>query len=176
MKRAAFVSGSGQRSRLRSIVLMGMLTAVAAAGSALVVIPLPFARCAPVQHMVNVFCAVLLGPRAGVMVAFAASTIRNLMGIGTFAAYPGSMCGAFLSGLCYRRFHSLKAALLGEIFGTGVLGAVLSYPVAAYLLGNADATLFMFVGPFLISTGAGASAAGLLLTALKKGAFFDRIR
>ena len=150
------------------LALAGMMAAVAVAGSIFIVIPTPFARCVPMQHMVNVLCAVFLGPRLGVLAAFAASTVRILLGIGTFVAYPGSMCGAFLSGLLYARFHTLKAALFGEIFGTGILGALLSYPLSAYLLGNSKAAAFTFVAPFLVSTAVGAIAAGALLKALFK--------
>ena len=48
------------------------------AGS-LISFPVFGSKCAPVQHMVNIFCAVLLGPGYGVMSAFVASLIRNLL-------------------------------------------------------------------------------------------------
>ena len=56
-------------------------------------------QCAPVQHMVNVICAVFLGPGYGVAVAFLASLLRNIFGLGSLLAFPGSMCGALLCGL-----------------------------------------------------------------------------
>ena len=44
-------------------------------------------------------CAVFLGPWYGVAVAFAASLLRNLLGMGSLMAFPGSMCGALLCGM-----------------------------------------------------------------------------
>ena len=46
------------------IALAGMFTAVAVVGSMLQ-FPVFGSQCAPVQHMVNVLCAVLLGPGYG---------------------------------------------------------------------------------------------------------------
>lgn len=82
----------------RKLTLAAILTATAVVGS-VVSFPILGSRCAPVQHMVNVFCAVLLGTRYGVGSAFVASFLRNIFGLGTLLAFPGSMCGAFLSGL-----------------------------------------------------------------------------
>ena len=49
--------------------------------------PMFGSKCAPVQHMVNVLCAVLLGPWWGVGVAFVASLLRNLLGLGSLMAF-----------------------------------------------------------------------------------------
>ena len=59
------------------LAIAGILIAVAVVGSTLS-FPVLGSKCAPVQHMVNVFCAVLLGPWYGLAVAFLASLIRNL--------------------------------------------------------------------------------------------------
>ena len=75
-------------NKTRKLTLAAVLTAVAIVGSVLS-FPVLGSRCAPVQHMVNVFCAVLLGWRWGVGSAFAASLLRNLFGLGEFARVPG---------------------------------------------------------------------------------------
>ena len=77
----------------RKLCYAGILCAVAVVGS-FFYIPVFGSKCVPVQHMVNILCAVLLGPFYGVGVAFCASLIRNLLGIGSLMAFPGSMCGA----------------------------------------------------------------------------------
>ena len=163
------------QTKTREMALTAMLAAVAVVGGMFIVIPTPFARCVPVQHLVNVLCAVLLGPKCGVTAAFLASTIRNILGIGTLVAYPGSMCGAFLSAFLYQRTHSLMAAVLGEIIGTGIIGALLAYPVSAFLLGNASLALYAFIVPFLVSTGAGALAAGALLYGMEKSGVLSKL-
>ena len=52
-------------------------------------IPIGASRCYPIQHLVNVVCAVFLGPVYGVMAAFCTSFIRNLMGTGLLG---GMLC------------------------------------------------------------------------------------
>ena len=84
------------RNRTMRLSVAGILTAVAVVGS-LFSFPVFGSKCSPVQHMVNVFCAVLLGTRYGVGSAFVASLLRNLFGLGSLLAFPGSMCGAYSS-------------------------------------------------------------------------------
>ncbi len=71
----------------RKLCYAGILCAVAVVGS-FFYIPVFGSKCVPVQHMVNILCAVLLGPFYGVGVAFCASLIRNLLGIGSLMAFP----------------------------------------------------------------------------------------
>ena len=56
--------------------------AVAVVGS-MFSFPVLGSKCAPIQHMVNVICAVFLGPAYGVGAAFVASLLRNLLGLGS---------------------------------------------------------------------------------------------
>ena len=51
--------------------------------------------------MVNILCAVALGPWYGIGVAFTASLIRNILGIGSIMAFPGSMFGALFCNLLF---------------------------------------------------------------------------
>ena len=57
---------------------------------------------------------------------------------------------------------------IGEVVGTGLLGGMLAYPIAAFLMGNETAALFTFVVPFLISTCGGTIIAIVFTAALKK--------
>lgn len=152
---------------IRKLTLAGVLVAVAVVGS-LFSVPVLGAKCSPVQHMVNVLAGVLLGPGYAVVMAFAASLLRNLLGLGSLLAFPGSMLGALLCGLAYKMMPKLPAAFAGEVFGTGVLGALASYPIAAFVMGNAAAALFTFVPSFLISTAVGAAISVLVLSALRR--------
>ena len=71
----------------QKLAIAGVLTAAAVAGS-LISVPVAGSKCAPVQHMVNVFAAVMLGPWWGIGIAFCASLIRNLLGIAVFLPFP----------------------------------------------------------------------------------------
>ena len=54
---------------VKKLALAGMLCALCVVGSVFS-FPMFGSKCAPIQHMVNVTCAVLLGPWWGVGVAF----------------------------------------------------------------------------------------------------------
>ncbi len=151
-----------RRMETKEMTLAAALIGIAVVGSAFSV-PVFGARCAPMQHMVNILCAVLLGPRWGVAAAFSASVLRNMLGLGTLLAFPGSMCGALLAGIFYQRRKTLAAACMGEVIGTGLLGGLLAYPLAVWILGNESAALFTFVFPFLVSTLGGTFAAAVVL-------------
>ena len=140
-----------KKSNLKKLTVTAILAAVAVVGS-LFSFPVFGSKCAPVQHLVNILCAVTVGPWWALAQAFIASLIRNLLGLGSPLAFPGSMCGALLGGLLYKYGKKLPFAYIGEVVGTGILGGMLSYPVAYLVMGNTAATLFMFVVPFLIST------------------------
>lgn len=153
----------------KRLTLAAVLTAIAVVGS-LLSFPVLGSRCAPVQHMVNVFCAVLLGWRYGVGAAFGASLLRNLLGLGSVLAFPGSMFGAFLSGIVYVRTKNILLTVLAEAFGTGIIGGLAAYPIAILFMGKVagEVAFYVYVVPFLISTTCGAILAGLVVKRLKK--------
>ena len=156
-----------KENNTKKIAITAMMAAIAVVGSTFS-FPIFGSKCAPVQHMVNVLCAVFLGPWYGLAAAFVASVIRNLLGLGTLLAFPGSMCGALLSGLLYRKFQTLPAAYAGEVIGTAVIGGILAFPIARLVMGNAGAALFTFVVPFLVSTAGGTAIAAVITGVMKE--------
>jgi len=160
-----------QQTAVKKLAIASLLTAVAVVGS-LFSFPILGSRCSPVQHMVNILCAVFLGPWYGVACAFAASLLRNLLGLGTLLAFPGSMVGALLCGLTYWGTRNLGATCLGEVFGTGILGGLAAWPIATLILGQ-TAAVYAYMGPFLVSTIGGSIIAGVVLFALKRSGGLD---
>ena len=158
-----------KKVNIKKLAVAALFCAVAVVGS-LFSFPIFGSKCSPVQHMVNILCAVLLGPGYGVGAAFAASLIRNLLGLGSLMAFPGSMFGALLCGLVYWKSKNIMATLLGEVFGTSVLGGLCAYPVAIFLMGKsaADIAFYAYIIPFLISTAVGAVIATILVYSLKE--------
>ena len=134
-----------KKNSIRKLTIAGVLVAVAVVGS-LFSIPVLGAKCSPVQHMVNVLGAVLLGPWYALGMGFAAALIRNVLGLGSLLAFPGSMIGALLCGLAYKACPKLPVAYVG----------------------NTKAALFTFVPSFLVSTAVGAAISVLVLSALKR--------
>jgi len=150
---------------LKKLTLSALLVALGTLSAAAVVIPFAGARLFPVQHAINVVAAVWLGPLYAVLTAFSISVLRNLLGTGSLLAFPGSMIGALVAGLVYQRTRCTLKAVLGEVLGTGVLGALVAFPVAKYILGR-DIAAFVFVMPFFFSSLLGSLVAYALVTAL----------
>jgi len=165
------------KNNTKKLAAAGLLCAVAVVGS-LFSFPVLGSKCAPVQHMVNILCAVLLGPWYGVAVAFVASLLRNLLGIGSLMAFPGSMCGALLCGVAFWKTKKLTVTLCAEVFGTGILGGLLAYPVAVLFMGQpaGQIAFYAYIVPFLISTVGGSLLAGLLVMALQKSGAMGSMR
>lgn len=157
------------KTNTKKLAIAGIFCAVAIVGS-LFSFPVFGSKCSPVQHMVNILCALLLGPGYGVGAAFAAALIRNLLGIGSLMAFPGSMFGALVCGVVYAKTHSIPGTLIGEVFGTAVLGGLCAYPLAVLFMGEsaADLAFYAYIIPFLISTAVGAGISAVLIYSLKK--------
>ena len=158
-----------KRNQTIRLSVAGILVAVAVVGSTLS-FPVFGSKCSPVQHMVNVICGVLLGPWYAFGAGFLAALIRNLFGLGSLLAFPGSMCGSLLCGFVWKYSRKLLPTLLGEVLGTGIIGGLLAYPVAVAFMGVSSAGIGFtaYVVPFLISTVAGSIIAGAILFALQK--------
>ena len=157
------------KNQTKKLCFAGLFCAIAVVGS-MFSFPIFGSKCAPVQHAVNVLCAVLLGPAYGLGAAFVASLLRNLLGLGSLLAFPGSMIGALLSGLAYKYSKKLWLTVLAEVFGTGILGGLCAYPIAIAFMGKqaGDIAFYAYIIPFLISTAVGAVIAGVLVTMLQK--------
>ena len=165
-----------KRNQTIRLTVAGILVAVAVVGS-MFSFPVFGSKCSPVQHMVNVICGVLLGPWYALGAGFLAALIRNLMGLGSLLAFPGSMCGAFLCGLVWKHSKKLLPTLVGEVFGTGVIGGLLAYPIAIAFMGvsSSNVAFYAYVVPFLISTVVGSIIAGVIIFALQRNGTLNRM-
>ncbi len=170
-----------KKTDIRKLAAAAVLTAVAVVGS-MFSFPVFGSKCSPIQHLVNIICGVYLGPWYSLGAAFCASLLRNFFGLGSPLAFPGSMCGAFLCGaVCHWICKSgalkkirLPLAYLGELFGTSVIGGLLSFPIAKYIMGSTEAALFTYVFPFFVSSFGGTVIAAVLVTAMKRVKVFDK--
>ncbi|HOM41996.1 MAG TPA: energy coupling factor transporter S component ThiW [Bacillota bacterium] len=151
----------------KKLTFSALLVAIGTIASNLVYIPVGAAKCFPVQHTINVLSAVMLGPWYGLANAFLISLLRNMLGTGSILAFPGSMVGAFIAGVMYLKSGRKLFAAAGEIFGTGILGGLLAFPIAKFVMGN-DAAAFYFVVPFLISTVGGSMIGYAILGVMER--------
>lgn len=166
-----------KNTNTKKLALAALFCAVAVVGSVFS-FPVLASKCAPVQHMVNILSAVLLGPVYGLLIAFLASLIRNIVGLGSLMAFPGSMFGALLCGLTYKYTKNLSLTLLAEVVGTGVIGGLVAYPVATLLMGvnAAKVAFYAYIIPFLISTVGGAILSALIIITLKSSQILKKIQ
>lgn len=160
------------RVTTRKLAVAGVLIAVGVVCSPLY-FPVGASKCFPIQHLINIIAAVFLGPLYGVIMAFITSLLRLATGMGTLLAFPGSMCGALIGGLCYKLSKRLPFAYIGELFGTGIVGALAAYPVAIFIMGK-EAALFAYVIPFIVSSAGGTVIAIFLVTALVRTHALDK--
>ena len=128
---------------------------------------LRFEGMCPMAHFINIVCSVLMGPWYSLLCATLIGVIRMLtMGIPPIAL-TGAIFGAFLSGVFYRLSKGkLVFAVLGEIIGTGIIGAIASYPVMTFLWGKEGLSWLFYVPSFICGTLIGGSIAYVFLRKL----------
>ena len=135
----------------KKLTIAAMLISIGVVLGNIVYIPVGVSKCFPIQHTINILSAILMGPFYSTGIAFSISLLRNMLGTGSLLAFPGSMIGAFLAGILYKETKNKYITALGEIVGTGIIGGLIAFPIAKYIMGKEIAALF-FVYPFLLST------------------------
>lgn len=118
----------------------------------------------PMAHFINIVCSVFMGPWYSLLCATLIGIIRMItMGIPPIAL-TGAIFGAFLSGVFYRLSKGrIIFAVLGEIIGTGIIGAIVSYPVMTFLWGKEGLSWLFYVPSFICGTLIGGSIAYVFL-------------
>ena len=113
-----------KRNAILKLALAGVLCAVAVVGS-MFSFPVFGSKCAPVQHMVNILCAVLLGPWWGGAAAGIGSMLTDLLN-----GYAHYAPGTFVIKGCM----AIAAALLAKAMGRKAGGYVVSGIVAEVIM------------------------------------------
>lgn len=131
----------------------------------------------PMAHLINIVCSVLLGPWYSLLCATLIGIIRMMtMGIPPIAL-TGAIFGAFLSGVFYRVSKGkIICAVLGEIIGTGVIGAIASYPVMTIFWGKEGLSWLFYVPSFICGTLIGGSIAYVFLRKLAANGMLEKIQ
>lgn len=133
-----------------------------------------FPAMAPFQHFIDVIAAVTLGPWYACAAAFICGILRMLSGR-TVQAVTGAVFGPILGGLLYRRFHSLWAAALGEVIGTGFFGAIASYPLMKWFYGLDAGSPYYYIPFYTPSAVMGAAMGVAVLLILRRAGVFSRM-
>ena len=152
----------------RKVARAVILVAIGVALSPFTSIPIGIAKINPVQHFVNVLGAVLLGPWWAIGIALIIGILRNALGTGTLLAFPGGMIGAFIAGFFYRYTRNIYLSALGEIIGTGLLGAIASALIVAPVLMKKGMAMGALIITFSGSTFLGSIIGVLALKLLER--------
>ena len=131
----------------------------------------------PMAHFINIVCSVFLGPWYSLLCATLIGVIRMItMGIPPIAL-TGAVFGVFLSGVFYRLSKGrIIFAVLGEIIGTGIIGAIMSYPVMTILWGKEGLSWLFYVPSFICGTLIGGSIAYVFLRKIAANGMLARIQ
>lgn len=158
--------------RTKKMVMIAFLSSLSYVLSSFIFIP----NMAPMQHFINVVSAVLLGPGGALACATLTGCMRMLFNGRPIIAVTGAIFGALLAGLLYRKFKKLYWAVIGEVIGTGIIGAMVSIPFMKLFYGlPADTSPFFYISFFIPSSAVGAALGFLLLSALKKTNMLDKL-
>ncbi len=135
-----------------------------------------FPRMAPFQHMINVIAAVILGPTLSFVCALLIGSMRMVLNGNTILAVIGAVIGAYLSGLLYKKTQKLYMAVVGEVIGTGIISAIVSYPFMVHFYGLPPTSMFTYVPFFIPSSLMGACIGYLLVKSFEKTGNLQKIK
>lgn len=125
-----------------------------------------FPAMAPFQHFLDVVAAVVLGPWWASLAALLCGLMRMLSGR-TIQAVTGAVFGPILGGLLWRKTKNVYLVCAGEIVGTGLLGALSSYPLMKLFYGL-DVQNPLYYIPFYTPSAAVGGAMGVMAVLLLK--------
>lgn len=106
--------------------------------------------------------------------------------VGSMFSFPvlGSKCAPVqhminvLCGIVYHKSKKVFPTLLAEVFGTAVIGGLLAYPVAVFIMGKnmKNVVFYAYIIPFFISTFVGTAIADVLLYSIIKINVFSKLK
>lgn len=155
----------------RRLVMTAMLSCMAFVLNTFVHFP----AMAPFQHFVNAMAAVTVGPFLGAAAGFLTGVFRMACG-SDIGSVTGAIFGPLLGGLLYRQFGSLKAVWIGEVIGTGVIGAMASYPFFKLFYGLDAQSPLYFIPFYTPSAMMGASMGVATILILQKNGMLAKMQ
>lgn len=159
------------KKNIKKMIVTAMMAGIAFVLNTFVYFP----AMAPFQHCVNVVAVAFLGPWYGCLAAFLCGVLRMMSGR-TIQAIIGAVFGPIIGGLLYKKTKNIYLLAIGEIFGTGILGALAAYPFMKVFY-NLEAVEWYYYVPFYTpSAVVGAIMGVAVLLTLKKSKLFDQLK
>lgn len=134
-----------------------------------------FPSMAPFQHFVNVVATAFLGPWYACFAAFLCGVLRMMSGR-TIQAVIGAIFGPIIGGLLYKKTKNIYLIAVGEIIGTGIVGAIAVYPFMKIFYGLEAVDWFYYVPYYTPSAVVGAIMGIAVLLMLKKNKTFENMK
>lgn len=119
-----------KKTNIKKMVLCAVFASMAFVLNTFVYFP----AMAPFQHFVDVVAAVFLGPWWACLSAFLCGVMRMMSGR-TIQAVTGAVFGPILGGILWKKTKNIYFVCAGEVIGTGLLGALASYPLMKMFYG-----------------------------------------
>ena len=132
-----------------------------------------FPAMAPFQHFVDVVAAVFLGPWWDCLSAFLCGVMRMMSGR-TIQAVTGAIFGPILGGLLWKKTKNIYLVCVGEIIGTGLLGALASYPLMKWFYALDVQNPLYYIPFYTPSAVVGGIMGVMVLLTLKRAKVLDR--
>lgn len=132
-----------------------------------------FPSMAPFQHFVDVIASVFLGPWWACLSAFLCGAMRMMSGR-TIQAVTGAVFGPILGGLLWRKTRNIYFVCVGEIIGTGLLGALASYPLMKWFYGLDVQNPLCYIPFYTPSAVVGGLMGVMVLVILKRAKALER--
>ena len=134
-----------------------------------------FPAMAPFQHFVDVLAAVLVGPWYACASAFLCGLMRMACGR-TIQAVTGAVFGPILGGLIYRGTKNIYLVFVGEVVGTGLCGALASYPLMKLFYGLDVQSPFYYIPFYTPAAMVGAGMGVSVLLILKRSGVLGQMQ
>lgn len=134
-----------------------------------------FPAMAPFQHFVNVVATAFLGPWYACLAAFLCGVMRMMSGR-TIQAVVGAIFGPIIGGLLYKKTKNIYLIAVGEIIGTGLVGAVAVYPLMKTFYGLEAVNWYYYVPFYTPSAVVGAGMGIIVLLILKKSKVYENFK
>ena len=159
-----------QKVNVRKMVLCAIFASLAFVLNTFVYFP----AMAPFQHFVDVVAAVFVGPWWACLSAFVCGCLRMMSGR-TIQSVTGAVFGPILGGILWRKTQNIYLVCAGEIIGTGLLGAMASYPLMKWFYAL-DAQQWYYYVPFYTPSAVVGGAMGVaVLLILKRSGVLSRM-
>ena len=132
-----------------------------------------FPAMAPFQHFVDVVAAVFLGPWWACLSALLCGVMRMASGR-TIQAVTGAIFGPILGGLLWKKTKNIYWVCVGEVIGTGLIGALVSFPLMKWFYGLDVRNPLYYIPFYTPSAVVGGLMGVMVLLILKRAKVLDR--